>query len=158
MVLFGTVSDTVWYSSVLPEKALRSFQVDRITVHLHFRFRFQSSDFSRFFFPHFCIKVMDSVSLLLNIFTPKCEHAAELRTFRILNCSQLESRFIVIQHVSHRKKKKGKKNTYLPYLMFFSRYPNHTINFFLPNESTYNNLTHHLLKDSLSLHHIELLY
>ena len=48
---------------------------------------------------------MDSVSVLLNIFRPKCEHAAELRTFRILNCSQLECRFFVIQHVSHRKKK-----------------------------------------------------
>ena len=41
---------------------------------------------------------MDSVSVLLNIFRPRCEHAAELRTFKILNCSlsfeKLESRFL----------------------------------------------------------------
>ena len=74
---------------------------------------------------------MESVSVLLNIFRPKCEHAAELRTFRILNCSQLESRFLSIQHVSHRKKKKKKKITYLPYLMFFQPLPEPHNYFFL---------------------------
>ena len=53
------------------------------------------------FFPISALKVMDSVSVLLNIIKLKCELAAELRTFKILNCSlsfeKLESRFYVIQ-------------------------------------------------------------
>ena len=94
-------------------------------MHLPLPVCFQSSDFSCFFFPISALKVMDSVSVLLNIFRPKCEQAAELRTFRILNCSlsygKLESRFFfyVIQHVSDRKI----ENTYLPYLMFFQPLP-----------------------------------
>ena len=63
-------------------------------------------------FPHFCIKVMDSVSVLLNIFRLKCEHAAELRTFRILNCSQLESSFFLSSSMRAIAKKKKKIPTY----------------------------------------------
>ena len=52
----------------------------------------------RVFFPISVLKVMDSVSVLLNIFKPKCEHAAEHWTFKILKCSlsfkKLESCFL----------------------------------------------------------------
>ena len=75
---------------------------------------------------------MDSVSVLLNIFRPKCKHAAELWTFRILKCSQLESRFFVIQYVSHRCDDPKKKKTYLPYLMLFQPLPEPHNYFFWP--------------------------
>ena len=89
---------------------------------------------------------MDSVSVLLNIFRPKCEHTAELRTFRILNCSQLESRFFVIQQ------KKKKKKKILPTLLnvFFSCYPNHTI-IFWPNRIEDPQKKHFLKKTGINL-------
>ena len=66
----------------------------------------------QFFFYISALKVMDSVSVLLNIFKPKCERAAELWTFKILNGSlsfeKLESRFFMSS--SNRKKKINKKN------------------------------------------------
>ena len=41
---------------------------------------------------------MDYASVILNIFRPKCQHAPELRTFRILNSGlsfeKIESRFL----------------------------------------------------------------
>ena len=53
---------------------------------------------------------MDSASVLLNIFRPKCEQTAERPTFRILNCSQLESRFFCHPTCEPSQKKKKKKN------------------------------------------------
>ena len=75
---------------------------------------------------------MDSVSVLLNIFRPKCEHAAELRTFRFLNCSLSFEGLVFLCHpayMSHRKKRKK----YLPTLPnVFSAVTRATQLFFLP--------------------------
>ena len=55
-VLFGTVSDMVRYSSVVPEQSLWSFRVDRITAHLPLQVSLSIIRFFVFFFPHFCVK------------------------------------------------------------------------------------------------------
>ena len=78
-VLLGTVGDAVQYSSVVPEQSLGSFWVDRMTAHLPLPVSLSIIRFFAFF-PISVLKVMDSVSVLLNIFRPKCEHAVE-RTF-----------------------------------------------------------------------------